>query len=298
MTVTTIPRLLTRTLIGLAILAGTGANAATVSDDFESSPVGFFPSAKWQDAAGPDFSPPNSAYPQPPLPSALVVNTTDAFGNPTRAVQIVEGLGSSKGLYAVDGIPVLKTLQADVRVLQYSNGDPNTVRPYLDSPVSLGFFKADPADSPFVNLYLDSGSHTWHLGYTGNNAIGPDVDDYSLGGPQALINVWYTASLSWDTVGHSFTAQVFDTATGLTLVSATINLGAQALPDDFNATMLWAGEASATLPPTPGGATLANISQFDNINTAPVPEPASALMWGAGVALLVVKRRRAARPLP
>ncbi len=138
MTVTTAPRLLVRTLLGLALLAGTGAHAATVSDDFESSPVGYFPSAQWQDAAGPDFSPPNNAYPQPPVPSALVVNTTDAFGNPTRAVQIVDGLGSSKGLYAVDGIPALKTFQADVRVLQFSNGDPAWVRPYLDSPASLG----------------------------------------------------------------------------------------------------------------------------------------------------------------
>src|SRR3954449_10639933 len=61
-------------------------------ETFEGDAVGSFP-AGWSDVALVDLD--STA----PKPSALVVSTTDTFGNPTNALAPVAAIGSNQGIY-------------------------------------------------------------------------------------------------------------------------------------------------------------------------------------------------------
>lgn len=230
-------------------------------------------------------------FPVVSVPSARVVATTDAQGAATQALQLEDSLGSARGIYVVDGLATLKTVQADVRVLRFSDGDPAITTPAQDSPFSIGFFDADPAGSPFATLYISSGTRTWHLFYDGVFAATPageDVDLQRAADPER----WYTASLTYDAVHRSFTAQVADTASGQVLMQNMVTYADNGLTDHFDATLIWGLEASATLPAGAGQATRANIAQFDNINISAVPEPATAILALGGLVLLRLARRQ------
>lgn len=284
--------------VALALACCLNLNAAQASlvENFESYAPGSFPAAAWLDAAS--FQPTPPGYPAVSVPSARVVSTGDALGQATQALQLADALGSARGIYTVDGVAPLKTVQSDVRVLRYSNGDPAVAPAWLDTPFSLGFMAANPGASPFANLYISSSTRSWHLFYDGVFAADPSgIDDYDLG-LAADLERWYTASLSYDTVHRSLRAQVNDTASGQVLRISTFQYADNGLVDLFDATMAWGLEGSATLPPQPGQATLANIAQFDNIFITGnrVPEPASAaLVLAALLALVSAPRRRTRR---
>jgi len=59
--------------------------------------------------------------PVPPIPSALVISTTDAFGAPTQALLDGGGPASAKGIYTPVRSALSYTLGADVRVDRYSD---------------------------------------------------------------------------------------------------------------------------------------------------------------------------------
>ena len=86
-----------------------------------------------------------------------------------------------------------------------------------------------------------------------------------------------------------------DIASGTVLVDSTIlHPGWTPGFDNFDSVLFASSENSATLPPGPGAATISNIGQYDNINYAPVPEPASYALMVAGLAALAWRRQRAA----
>jgi hypothetical protein len=285
------PRLAQHCAVLLAACATLSLAHAGVVDNFESYTPGTFPSATWLDAAS--FAPNPPGFPVVTVPSATVVSTTDAHGAATQALQLADSLGSARGIYTVDGVSTMKTVQADVRVLRYSDGNPAVVAPVLDSPFTIGFLDANPAASPFATLYIASTTHTWHIFYDGVFASDPAGDDLDTG-LTAELEHWYTASFSYDTMNRSFAARVLDTATGLVLRLATVQYADNGLADHFDGTFLWGLEASATIPPGPGQATRANIAQFDNVNVTSVPEPASAaLAMAALLALRLTRRLRA-----
>ncbi len=281
-----------RCTLALACCVNLSAAQASIADNFESYALGNFPSPTWLDAAS--FQPAPPGFPVVSVPSAHVVSTIDAFGQATQALQLADSLGSARGIYTVDGLSPVKTLQADVRVMRYSDGNPAITTPAQDTPFSLGFFDANPAGSPFVTLYISSGTRSWHLFYDGVFASDPAGDDVDLQ-IDADLERWYTASLSYDFVHRSLLAQVNDTASGQILRLNTISYADNGLSDHFDGSLIWGLEASATLPGQPGQATRANIAQFDNINLTsnPVPEPASAaLVLGALLALQLTRRLR------
>lgn len=286
------PPSLPRGALALACTAWLSAAQAGIVENFESYAPGTFPSPTWLDAAS--FQPAPPGFPVVSVPSARVVSTTDAQGQATQALQLADSLGSARGIYTVDGLSPVKTVQADVRVMRYSDGNPAITGPAQDTPFSLGFFDANPAASPFGTLYISSATHTWHLFYDGVFASDPAGDDLDMQ-LSADLERWYTAFFTYDTVHRSLRAQVNDTATGQVLRINTIQYTDNGLSDHFDGTLVWGLEASATVPSQAGQATRANIAQFDNINLGgnPVPEPASALLvLGALLALGLTRQQR------
>ena len=272
-------------------LASPAAHAAPTNDTFETYAPGAFPAPAWTDFA--TFVGPIPNYPPPVLPSMTVVQTTDAFGHATQAVQTVDtAAGAVKGIYALQAHASTLTVSADVRVLRYSDSNPSTVKPWQDVGAGIALFKVDPSDSPFLQVYASSTTHRWRLDYTGDAAVSPDVDDYALSGA-ADLGTWYHVLLEFDRQAGTFHTRITNIAAG-TFVDDVINPpNWQPGIDDFNGVLFSSGEASATLAPGPGAATVSNIAQFDNINFAPVPEPQTWALLLLGLGAFSLRQRRA-----
>ena len=279
-------------LIFAVIIAASGSavSAASLSDDFESYSSGTFPSAKWLDAALPfPVAPPfvNAA-----APSASVVATTDAFGAATQALQTVDALGVSKGIYAAVPLSSNYSLVADIRTLRFANSDPAFVAPPSDWSMELTFSQTGVANfsaAPQAGLYASSLTHTWRFFLIGSN--GGPRDDFDLG-VAAAVDTWYTVSLDIDAVGGSFHSVIRDTLSGNLLVDQTNSYtGWHASYAAFDSISFFGGETGAFDPAVAGSTTIAAIAQVDNINIVAVPEPASWGLMLTGLAALCAVRR-------
>ena len=194
----------TRAICSAALLcAALGTvRAAPVTDNFEGYAIGSFPAPAWHDFA--NFFPPSPNVPPPQLPSMTVVQTTDAFGLSTQALQGVDvPAGAGSGVYAAQASSMLLSVSADVRTLRYSNADPATVLPWQDSSINVGLWTANTSDAPFISIYASSTTHGWRLAYSGDAAIGPDLDDYDLSAA-AQVGVWYHVALDLNRQTGSF----------------------------------------------------------------------------------------------
>jgi len=143
------------TALAALFLTTMEARAVPISffDDFEGETVGAFPS-KWLDIG---LVEPNA--PNPPIPSALVVQTTDAFGNPTKALATVDALAQSQGIYRNIPLSSRYISNADVRIDRFSNNSVNTVQ---DWAMAVGINRfvndpvLDPAFTPSAQIYASS----------------------------------------------------------------------------------------------------------------------------------------------
>lgn len=286
----------TRAICSAALLCaalGT-ARAAPATADFESYAPGSFPAPAWHDFANFFPSSPDRAPPQ--LPSMTVVQTTDAFGHATQALQGVGATaGAGSGVYAAQASSMLLSVSADVRTLRYSNSDPATVLPWQDSSINVGLWTANVGNAPFISIYASSTTHGWRLAYSGDAVTGPDLDDYDLGAA-AQVGVWYRVALDLNRQTGSFHSLITDIASGAVLIDSTIiHPGWTPGIDNFDSVLFASGEASATLPWGPGSTTVSNIGQYDNITLNPVPEPASWALMATGLVGWVATRRRQQR---
>ena len=274
----------------LCVALGT-ARAAPATDNFEGYAIGSFPAPAWHDFA--NFFPPQPNYAPPQLPSMTVVQTTDAFGHPTQALQGVgAAAGAGSGVYAAQASSMFLSVSADVRTLRYSNSDPATVLPWQDSSINVGLWTANVSSAPFISVYASSSTHGWRLAYSGDATTGPDLDDYDLGAA-AQVGVWYHVALDLNRQTGSFHSLITDMASGTVLVdSSIVHPGWTPGIDNFDSVLFASGEASATLPWGPGSTTVSNIGQYDNVNYAPVPEPASWALTLAGLCAVALTRRR------
>jgi hypothetical protein len=260
--------------IAALMLAGTSAWGG-VSDDFESYAVGGLPGGDWQDFS--DWV----ANPTIPSPSATVVQTTDAHGNQTRAVQIDgDGIGTSGGIGALVEHSRVQRFEADIRIDQRGDGS------YPNWTYAAGFFQVtdqtDPIRMPQALVYSLNNSNEFRLYIHNADGNGGRTRDIAFGVDYEL-DTWYRIALEVDTDNGQFSTTIINLESGEQIVDRSItvrnwdsNFG------QYNMISLNDGEYG------PDIGSIGNITSIDNVSY--VPAPASVSLFGFG--MLCQRRRR------
>ncbi|MFG0313015.1 MAG: hypothetical protein ACF8LL_02345 [Phycisphaerales bacterium] len=202
----------------VAILTCAGMALGADLDDFESYAPGAFPAPFWQDAGllHPD-------EPNPPIPSMVVIETTDAFGAPTQAVQFVEAIGETQGIYHA-AMPIERVvISANVRIDQYCDMPFTEVS---DWPIEIGIAQfseefPDLCCAPQIGLYVSSLEQEWRLYAIGDESGFSEID-FDVPAP---VGVWFTVELTIDTIAGQVTSRLWDTASGTPVLDRTDALG-------------------------------------------------------------------------
>jgi hypothetical protein len=258
--------------LGLCLLAAAAlaapARSAPFSDDFESYAPGSFPSPTWFDVR-------SVALPHAPLPSAQVVATTDAFGNPTQALQTLDAVSPSQGILTPIASADEHALAGDLRVDRYGALGPGA-SPNSDWPVQLGLsqvlFGSDVCcfPTPQVGIYASTQTQGWRLYSIDSAGKATDID---LDG-SAVAGTWYRVDLDVDEQSGTVRSRVVDIATGVAVVDRT-----DAIPGwtatDFDAIAFFDGELS--------GPSVAGLGSLDNVYYAAVPEPGTLALASLGL---------------
>jgi len=229
------------TLEGAMAKHGSGGDASTMfaggPETFQHDSIGTltyssFPTG-WSDTA--QVSPDST----PPQPSAVVIQTTDAFGHPTNALATLPGIADSQGIYRSIEPSNFYMTQADVRIDQFSDVDPSgaAVDPNnpgfllcgcpvgfenaLDWPMQVAFVDldgstTDPAHVPTAGILASAETHTWHL-FAGTANIVANIDL----GVQIEEGKWYGVETDFDATSGILHGLITDKTTGA-IVSDTM----------------------------------------------------------------------------
>lgn len=261
--------------IGALVLCA-GSAAGDIADNFESYIVGGLPGGGWQDAVHFIDEPTHTGD------SISVIQTTDAFGNATQAVQIGDHVGTSGGLmYGVDHTDVQR-FEIDVRLDQRGNGSsPNWMS-------AVGFFQeTDQTDfnwSPQAMVYAAPNGR-FRLFVQNNDGRGSGSRDFGLGNTATwALDTWVRISLEADTVNGVFGIKISDIASGdvLTDVSRTY-AGWNSEFGQYDLVSMNDGEYGSN----PG--TIGNMASYDNASYVPAPGVMSMVAFGG---LCMTRRRR------
>jgi hypothetical protein len=269
-------------VLALAIVAAHGtANATGIVDNFESYGLGTFPGPPWLDAGALDPQPPAAT-----LPSAMVVATTDAFGNPTNALAVRDEVSLLSGVYYPVPVSSSYSLAADIRVDRFNN---NPTYPATDFAMQLTFaqLSSNLYTAPQVGIYASTFTETWRLFLIpSDGGIGADID-LGLGITQGL---WYRVQLDFDSIAGGWHARIADAGTGTTLVNQTGTFS-----DWTSASGLFDGVAFIEGEGSPD-TTIGNLALVDNINVTATPEPASTgLLLASSIGIAIVRRGKRKR---
>ncbi len=261
-------------ICGVALALSAGCACAGIMDDFESYQPGSVPGGVWSDAADYVVNPSN------PGPTVSVIDTTDAFGNATRAVQINDGIGTSGGLISNVGHTDTQRFEIDVRLDQRGNGSaPNWMS-------AVGFFQdTDQTDfnwSPQAVVYA-SGNGRFRLFVQNADGRGGASRDFGLSGGVYSLDTWYRVSLEADTINGVFDVTITNLETDTVIADVTRTYtGWNAEFGRYDLVSVNDGEYGTN----PG--TIGNMSSYDNARYVPTPGVISVL----GCAGALASRRR------
>lgn len=216
-------------VIGSAIVAST-LHAQTITDDFEIYQPGSFPGGQWHDIFDRTVGSPAQAS------TMSIIETTDAQGNPTQAVQTNQE-GGTNGLYQdISADSSIQQLSIDVRVDSMHTANAGW-------PVGVGYSRysgeGDVNANPHAVIYAWTG-RVWNLFIAPGE--GRPAVDLRINGPRFTVGDWYTLSLIVDVETGLFEAKVFDADSGALLnsVSHTFNQWDSAT-DGFNSITVFDG---------------------------------------------------------
>jgi len=262
--------------IGLCALSMcAGLAVGDTADNFEGYIVGGLPGGPWQDA---------SAYIDEPTHtgnSISVIQTTDAFGNATQAVQIQDHIGTSGGMMSRVETAASQRFEIDVRLDQRGNGSsPNWMS-------AVGFFQETDQDdfnwSPQAMVYA-SGNGRFRLFVQNNDGRGSGARDFGLGNAQWAMDTWVRISLEVDTLSGVFDVQITDIASGDVLADVSRTYaGWNPAFGQYDLVSANDGEYGSN----PG--TIGNMATFDNANYVPAP---GMIGFGTICGLAATRRRR------
>ena len=241
-----------------------------------------------------------------PQPSAVVIETADAFGHPTKALATLPSVALSQGIYRPIEPSDFYMTRADVRVDQFSDTDPAVA---VEDPNNLGFLlcgcpvgtenildwpmavqfayidgSTDPADVPAAGIVASAETHTWHLFSATTNVVA-DIDL----GIQVEVGKWYSVETDFNASNGALHGEIIDATTGLTLADKMVFVtdpkyafaGGTYDPSVdgvFNTEAYNDGEVSLSHTSDPT-LTRPGLAVIDNIDASPL-HPGNA--WGCG----------------
>ncbi len=263
--------------IGALTLTVSAAGAGVVSEGFEGYDIGDSPAGIWRDVSSFIDSPSN------PGPTVSVIETQDAFGSMTRAMQINgDGIGSSGGIAGQVEHSRYQRFETDLRLDRGGNGsNPNWI-------AASGFFQeTDQSDfnwMPQAFVYATRGSNRFRLYVRNADGQNGASRDFGLGAHSWSFDTWYRIVLEVDTESGVFDTTIVDIESGETIVeiSRTYN-GWNSEWGRYDFISVNDGEYGTN----PG--TIGNIATIDNIGYVPAPGSVMVLL-GAGA--LGARRRR------
>lgn len=261
-------------VVGFSLLVSLPAMSQPLVDDFESYSLGDLPGAPWQDITS------RLDSPTVPSPTAFVLDTTGPDGLPTKAVQIVDAIGTSSGIVSEIQPATTHSLRMDVRIDQFSDAQgawPGGIGLLQDE--GAADFNGDP--QAVIYAWQDQ---RWHM-FVKNGPAGTQtgIDVVISGVPRITLGSWYSLQLDADTTSGVFNASVFDAASGTLLGSRTLSFpGWNPAFGEFDALAAFDGEGNAA------GGTHGGVSTYDNLSYIPAP----ATMPFAVVAAIAFARRR------
>lgn len=197
-----------KTIAALGLLALTPvAVAQSLADEtFEDQVIGTFPDCPWLDTLAVD-TPPDVT-----LPSCAVIETTDADGLPTLALQTTQAAGSD-GVYAPIPISDRYVVRADVRIDAFDPAaDPkfpgSNWAMYVSVSQAADFFAGGWAG---VGLYASAGTQGWRL-YVAGSIDSPVFADIDVELP-VVIGVWYHVEVEVLRQTGEIRSRILDAAT-------------------------------------------------------------------------------------
>ncbi len=254
--------------LALCLFTGHALAGVSISDDFESYPAGSFPGGQWQDIEGRVVDNPTAG------PTMRVIDTIDAFGNATRAIQSGRASGTN-GVFASIGSSRFHHMSVDMRI---------DSTPQSGSwPMAVGFTQ-QTAPGQDINRQSQAVVYAWQTRrfflFVSQEFGGPAAN-LLLPGFAFTEDTWYTVSLSVDTELGSFSASIRDAATGDVLTSRdyTAPVWDPSL-GDYDSLSFFDGE--------PVGSAGGVQATLDNVSYVPTPSAACMML----TALTFWARRR------
>ena len=241
-----------------------------------------------------------------PQPSAVVIETTDAFGHPTKALATLPNVALSQGIYRPIEPSDFYMTRADVRVDQFSDIDPAVavedpnnpgfllcgcpvgIENALDWPMGVTFAyldgSIDPADAPAAGI----SRRQRPIPGTSFQATANVVANIDLG-VQVEEGKWYSVETDFNASNGALHGEVIDATTGLTLADKMVFVtdpkyafaGGTYDPSVdgvFNTEAYIDGEVSLSHTSDPT-LTRPGLAVIDNIDASPL-HPGNA--WGCG----------------
>ena len=277
-------------------------------ETFQSYAIGSFPKG-WLDFAA--VGPPSDA----PQPSAVVINTTDAYGHMTKALATLPAVAPAQGIFRPIGSTNYYATHADVRIDRFGDTDPTGAvedpnnpgfllcgcpvgtENLLDWAAEVGFLNVganptNPAESPGMGIAASAETHTWHLFAVTTNIIA-DIDL----GLKPEEGKWYGVEVDLNAKTGALHGAITDVRAGTILADNMVFLtdpkyGTYDPKVDgvFDTENYMDSELSLVFGTNPD-LNKPGLAVVDNIDTR-IPEPASIVLLGSALAFGAAVRRR------